>query len=293
MLLNKIDSYICDIQKVFTLFKNTNIMKADKTILPQTTLQLHFENQQPVELLIFTEALKSISSQFQSFVEKNGETDDLKNATLYVKQVREGSIIVELYEFASVGLIPLVIQHSDLVVSFVYYLKSVFEYLKKEHNENPGLTIGDCKNLIEMFKIFRDDKKMVFNLNIVNNADGIVNTVFAINSPDAEVVNDSLEKEVALISQKVDQDAIYEAQYMTVFQARDIKSKVGNKAQIDSLSAKPLNLMFASDEIKSKILGVETNPLKMAFSVDVTMQTTGGIPSAYKVVNVREVYLDS
>lgn len=270
--------------------KTCNIMKADIDIMPQTTLQLYIKNTKPVELLVFTETLRSISSQFKAFVEEEGETEDIKNATLYVKQVQPGSILVELYEFASVGLIPFALAHSDIIVAFANYLKLAFDFFETGKGEKPLFSVADCKDFYNSCEIFEEDKGLTISVNTVNSKDGNVTNYFVINSERAEQIKGGISRELASLTEKTDSVDVYENQYMTLYQARDSKSKFGNKAQIDALNKKPMNLMFDTDELRYKIIDAESNPLKTAYSVDVVIVTAGGIPSAYKVVKLRESY---
>lgn len=59
-------------------------------------LEIKFNNIQPIELSDLSLSLLSISNQYQNFIE-NETTESYKaNSELFIKEVRTGSIIIEL-----------------------------------------------------------------------------------------------------------------------------------------------------------------------------------------------------
>lgn len=47
-------------------------------------------------------------------------------------------------------------------------------------------------------------------------------------------------------------------------------------------------MIFADDEIKTKMLATDPNPFKLAFVVDVSVDTVSGKPALYKVLHLHE-----
>ena len=89
-----------------------------------TTLVFKIDNKQSVELLSLTRSMLSVTSQFDKFNKENGQSSDAK---LYVKEVRKGSIIVELFDISLIGIIPFV-ENINVVAEFAGYLQNVFNY---------------------------------------------------------------------------------------------------------------------------------------------------------------------
>lgn len=69
-------------------------------------LIIEINNKQPLELLDLTKSLVALASQFNSYVSKNGDSKENREAKLYVKEIRSGSVILELIELATIGVIP-------------------------------------------------------------------------------------------------------------------------------------------------------------------------------------------
>ncbi len=73
------------------------------------------------------------------------------------------------------------------------------------------------------------------------------------------------------------------------YQARhDLSSKAGDRAIIESLSKKPVKVLFASDYLKAQMLFVEENPFEYAYLVDVMVETVNERPVLYKVIDLHD-----
>lgn len=286
---NKILIYI---KKILLLLQRFKIMKAHPSITPNLSLQIHIENAHPIELINFTKSLSAISNQFSTFSAKNGDTKELKDAKLYVKQVKEGSIVIELIEFASTGLLPIMAENADMILSFFKYIKEIYDYFLKGEGEKPTLTVQDCKELMSIVETPANDFGSKMSLSVVNNGDGVINNTFVITNTDANAIQNHLKRESDIIKIPSESDNTYDKQLMTLYQARsDMNSKSGNKAIIDTLSEKPLNVVFESEDIKEKMLNSNNfNPLKTGYLVDVVIQTVRGVPCAYKIINLHDMF---
>ena len=72
-----------------------------------TKLQITIKNQKPVVLTDLTLSLLAINQQFQRFIESETNQDYDASSELYIKEVRTGSIIVELVT-QTLPILPLV-----------------------------------------------------------------------------------------------------------------------------------------------------------------------------------------
>jgi hypothetical protein len=224
-------------------------MNPNFEIIPNTTLQIHICNNRPIELFDLTKSLSAISSQFNSFSISNGESQELKDAKLYVKQIKDGSLIIELIEYASVGLIPVIVENPDLIIGFAKYLKEIFDYFLSGRGKKPLLTVQDCKELMSVVETTANDNNSKMEFNIINNGTGTIQNTFHITDNNANAIQNKLKKEAEILKRPTEEDNTHEKQLMTMYQARsDMKSKVGNKAVVDALYEKPLNVVFGNEE---------------------------------------------
>ena len=76
-------------------------------------LEITIKNERPVVLTDLTLSLLAVSEQFQKFVESATNQDYEAGAELYVKEVRSGSIVMELVAQA-MPIVPLIWEGGSL-----------------------------------------------------------------------------------------------------------------------------------------------------------------------------------
>nr|DAR32362.1 MAG TPA: hypothetical protein [Caudoviricetes sp.] len=250
-----------------------------------TTLVFKIDNKKPVELLSLTRSMLSVTSQFDKFNIEKGQNSEAK---LYVKEVRKGSIIIELFDISLLsGVIPFV-ENINVVAEFAGHLKNVFDYYKgdevsKEENK-PILSISDCEDFSNMINPVALDGGAVLNIQVSGNQKCNVN--INIPSMEANAIQNGLKREKEMLKQK-ELKGVEHKQILTLYQAVD--KKKGNKGIIESLNKKPLGLIFENDDDREKILSNPIqNPLKYAFIVDVRVEEINNTPSAYRILKYYE-----
>lgn len=276
--------------KILFLLQNLKFKFMKKTIsaIPPISLLIKIENKQPVELLDLTKSLISLSSQFDSYVSANCECKEEREAKLYVKQVKSGSIIIELVEFATIGMLPF-LENSNIVIEFASHLKDIFKYFVKGEGEKPVLTLPDYKDLSGILNTVTKDNGAKLEVSVVNN--GVINNYLYLDSTESNAAQNRFQREIQGLKEPEEIDKVYEKQLMTWYQARnDKKSKMGNKGIIDRLNKKPLNVIFNNDDIKDKMLHGDINFFKTAYVVDVIILTLRGVPSAYKIMKLHQSF---
>ena len=274
--------------KLLTLFRKTQDMKADSQITPLTSLRIHLENKHPLELSDFNKSFLALGSQFEAFALGNGNFDK-SEVKLYVHQVSQGSIIIDLTEFATAGLIPIA-ANANLIIDFANHLKNIYDYFKTGKGEKPKLTTQECKDLCDIVNPIAKDVNSRVTFSIVNNGNNNITPVFIMDSIESNASQNKLKDELAALQTKEDQNMIHTAQLLSMFQIRDIDNKSGNKGTIEALFEKPLNIVFESEDIKKQMLASDLNPLKTAYIVDVVIQTVNAKPVAYKIIKLHDTF---
>jgi hypothetical protein len=125
----------------------------------------------------FAEALKSINSQYHSFLKKKNEKIHKKLHELAIKEVEKGSYIITFVENVLEN-IDLVIITSMLLSGYFNYLKIIFEnllldktsYLVKNHD----FTTNEAKDIIKILKPITINNNFSF---ISNKSNGTVNVI--------------------------------------------------------------------------------------------------------------------
>ncbi len=277
-------------QKKILFVQKLDTMEADAQILPKTSLVVDFKNAQPVELIELTKSLYALNNQFKSFAQKNGCIEEQTEAKLYVSKITKGSIIVELVEYASATLIPVIIENPDLIISFSKYIKEVFDYFIHNKGEKPVLTVSDLKDFSSLVSSTAKDNGSELKISARDNGTNNFYNCVIVNSLESNAMQNRAKMEIDSISSVLNNDVIYEKQIMVLHQVRKgDKDKKGTKAKIDGLNDNYLNVVF-EDGLKEKMLeSTGINPLKTAYVVDVSIQTVQNKPFAYRILKLHKM----
>ncbi len=256
---------------------------------PDITLRIEIKNQKPLELLELTKSLISLANQFNSYVTEHGQTKNDREAKLYVKEIKSGSVIMELVEFASKTAIPFA-ENVSTIVGFAGHLKKVYNFFLGKEKELPNtFNQSDYKDLSQIVNPIANDNAA--QLNVSTTVNGDLNLYLTLNSTESNAVQHIIEKKSKELKLPSTISATNNKVLLTLYQMRtDIKAKAGNKGIIEDIHDKPLNLIFDDESINQSMLHGDFNPNDKIFVVDVIVQTSGGKPAAYKITQFHEAF---
>lgn len=180
------------------------------------------------------------------------------------------------------------IENVNTVIGFAKHVKSVYDFFLGKSEKKPEVTLADYKDLSQIINPVANDSGSQFNMSTTVNGD--VHLHLHLSSIESNAIQNVLNTTQRLLKAQEVEDEIQTRVLLTWYQARnDMKSSVGNKGTIESLSNKPMNIVFDNDELKDKMLHGE-NPFTTVFVVDVKMQTVNGKLAAFKVVKLHETF---
>ena len=111
-------------------------------------------------------------------------------------------------------------------------------------------------------------------MNVQTTINNDIENVFVMGSVEANAMQNGIRKKISEL-----QEPIRGAKYKVVlywFQARkDLKSQTGNRAIIESIIEAPVKVIVDEHIKNDMLLGVD-NPFKMAYVVDVEVETVRG-----------------
>lgn len=251
-------------------------------------LEITLKNTRPVALTDLTMALLSVSNQYQRFVEGATTDDYAPSSELLIKEVRSGSIVVELVSHA-MPIVPLIWEGGSLV-EWVKVAKETLDWLTGK-SKNPPAEVSkqdlqQWKNILE--PVARDSgSQMIFN---ASEGSTIVNH-FVFNSHQANEAQNSIRR--LMDEAGSPEDHIHRRKVMTWYQTRfDSHSDTGDKAIIEDITKKAVKVIFENNAVKSAMLRGDARFDKpwneLAYIVDVRVQTVGGLPKLYEIINYYE-----
>lgn len=248
-------------------------------------LEIKINNQKPVVLTDLTIALLGMGQQFQRFIENETNEQYKVGSQLYIKEVRSGSIIVELVAQA-MPVVPLLWQGGSLQ-EWVIYCKSIIEWLNGKINKPPKeVTKQDLKQWNNILEPIAKDHGSQLNFTV--SSGGQVINQFFINSDQANVAQNTIRKEIGILGEP--DDHIRRKCVMTWYQTKfDETSQTGNKAIIESITKSPVKVIFENGAVKKALMAGDSRFNKawheLAYIVDVKVQTVQGAPKVYTIID--------
>lgn len=259
---------------------------------------LRLNTSQPIELGDFVHAFTSLANEYERFV--RAEHPDLADqSTVYVKQVREGSIEAELWNAAMLAG-GIAIAHMDQLLILEQFVKQYGNRLsaffaeggrlvdagKKELNDFMGQVAAianDPNGTAEIAAAAYEDKKRQVKASV------------KFNSHQAKTATRQIEAQKREMENKTAAD---HEQVLMRFVRPSIEKvsshkRTGERAMIEAVHGKPLAVFYASDlareRIQHEMKEGEGNIFHLLFDVDVNVEISNGKPVAYRIMAVHDI----
>jgi len=246
-------------------------------------LVVHFKYSTPLELNEFASAMAALGDNFKH----NLESDPLRypyEGSLYIKEIRPGSIIVDLFSYAPIVLASA--EHVGTVITYASKLKGMVEYFLDKRKPKPPITRADCLQVAEVMKPIARDEAAQINVNVVNTGNGTVINHIHLDSRGAQKVIRSAMNEKNILEQPV--PAEFKSVVLRFYQARNkTKTKTGDRGIIENISKSHVKLQFVNDKAKDKIIKEKGNPFQRLYLVDVRVDKVENRPVLYKIMAVH------
>ncbi len=249
----------------------------------EVKLTICIQNESPVALFDFTNSFLGLADEYGRYVRYQDPQTVNRDATLYVREMRTGSIVVDLVALAPLAL-PF-IEHANSILRFGEFIWKIYGYLLGRHDERPDLKKKDYENIVGIVEpVAKDSASQIIFQTIIN---GNVHQTYQMTSVEANAAQNAARREIATLQDPV--TGIHRNVLLGFFQVRDdTKSTVGDKGIIESISPSPVKVRFQSDEIKLRVLHADENPFRYAYLIDVAVETIEGKPLVYIVQEVHD-----
>ena len=261
------------------------------TASDDTTLTYEISNTRPIELLDLTSSLLSLGEQYRGFMRRQGEGLAEDDYRLYVREIRTGSIIVDL---VSQALQPQIIgPAAPFLVQFTQEIGDWFEFFKgvKDAKDIKEMILGATKKDFQQVAqvIEPAAKDPGSRINITASHGGVVVINAPLTSIEANAGQNLLRRYIDNVSLPV--TGIHRDQVLHWYQMRDDRAaKPGDKAVIERLWKHPVKVRITSDEIKREMIDKPANPFRQFYVVDVDVTESAGRPVLYRILDVKDTF---
>ncbi len=156
-------------------------------------MELKYEFIHPVELTSFTASLDGLADIHRVQASKMGESQ--KDARLFIREVRKGSVEVDLVEMVKVagGALAPAAAATHATVETLSRVKSIFNWLRGEDTAPPDVTKREIEAASRFVAPVAENNGSVLNLKIENSP----NSTVIINSLDANAMQNAAHKAIA------------------------------------------------------------------------------------------------
>lgn len=250
--------------------------------MAEAVLSITFDPKRPMELADLAASFGALSKEYKLWLDENEAGHVANDVTLCVKELRTGSIVADIVALSPLAL-PFM-ENTKTVIEFGKYLKVAYDALlaRRADAHLPRHTYENLSCFVE--PVAKDNGSQVNVSTVIN---GNVSLHLHLGSVEANAVQNAARHEMA--SAKTSVTGLHEQVVLYLYQARnDAKSSAGDRAVIESIHPGPVKLVFNEDGQKAAILAASDNPFQHAYLVDVMVETIGGRPVLYKVVQLRD-----
>lgn len=251
-------------------------------------LRINMAPVKPMELLDFVKSCKALANEFDDFAESKG----VSQCKLYIKEVRKGSIEVDLVAlgeccFVVQQLMPL-LERVNVVAEFVGYVRGAINWLisgnatLKECPYSPK-TLGNISEFLDPVAKDKGASATIVNVNI----GGDVNAPIYIDNSGANYAQNVCRRIKEEYSTPNAEHV--EQTLLQWYQSRNSTEQVGDKAIINSISSKAIKTVFVDKNLKAKMITGTDNPFAGTWLVDVIVERIEGVPKLYKIESMERL----
>jgi len=262
------------------------------TKIDAARLVVEYHNSQPIDLLEFSASLEALAREHQSHMHTNRPGLDIDETRLLIIDVRKGSIILEL----TAALAPIIstMEVTNTAISFIEHFKKFGLPLASKNGRAPDASTQQLKNFGDTVQAIAAQKDGQFIM-AARHSDGNTIQEFRVESLGARNIVENAQAQRREIEDR--SSSALKRVLMRLHQSSVADPKVGKrtseKGVIERIDATPRTLVYVSDlvgqRIKSEILQPDGNPYSKGFIVDVDVETVGGRPKVYRILEVHEI----
>ena len=253
-------------------------------------LVVEFKNSQPLELQDLSASLSALGNQFRRYVIRE-ELKDESEAKLYVKEVRRGSTIIELFSYIQNHHddIKMAIETSKSVIGFGSYLDKTYKELKDGKKPSADLTAKDIKDLSQVLEPLAKDPKGSTLIHADRGA--TVNLTLTLNSADANSIQNRATKLIETMRETEKLDYQKRAFYWDT--ASKGEPRRTDRGIIESIEDRPVPVIFdENSDIKEQMIAGKAHPFSTTYIVDVELIMLRNKIKAYKITKLHHIIED-
>jgi hypothetical protein len=260
-------------------------------------IQLKVEVDQPLELGDFVGAFTALGAEFERYMRAR-EAEGDSHAKLYVREVRQGSIVADLLPYlATFGGLADGMQQIMAVEDFVKRYGGRLLAYRRVGGRAEDMTKSALEDFNRQVAAIAHHPKSKLSVAAIEikNGDHHVRAAFEFDTGEARVIQEQVEIHKYEIEHQTGH--LHERVLMT-FTRSDVRTtavgkRSGEQVRIEDISHRSMPIIYASDlaerQIKYEITEAEDNVYKKGFVVDVAVERRQGRVVAYRIMHLHQI----
>ncbi len=257
--------------------------------LKDEKVTIKYDFTRPIEIAKFSEGLEGLSELYR--IKVAGTDEAPKELRLYIKDIRKGSVEIDLIEMIKVagGTLAPIASDIKVVTETVQRVKQVFDWLSGTSDTTPQPTKKEIEAASHFVAPIAENRGSSVQINVVNSP----GTVIALNSSEANEIQNGATR--ALQAMKTPIRSVLKETPLVWVQtdtAGATKGRTGMRAVVEEASNSPLPVYFVEEEsasLKSAMIADVEFPYRKTFIVDVETIVVQEKLRGYKVLRLHDI----
>jgi hypothetical protein len=248
------------------------------------TLRVEIRNRTPVELSDLALSFQALAEAFDDYAAASTKDPLPSNIRLFVRELRPGSIIADLIAVAEQA--QWLVDHGVVLAGFVANTQEIINFLLGVGSEKAPPTARAVSQVAQIVEPIAKDFASQLNIQVSSGSEVNVYNI-NINSRDANALQNSARR---FLGPSLPATEIRTDELLILEQVKNSSSaQTGDRGVIESITRRPVKLVFLSEDAKKQVLDLPANPFQCVFLVDVEVKAVDGRPTLYRVIAVKEV----
>lgn len=260
---------------------------------------MRLKTRDPIEIGDFVSAFTALGNEYERFI-RDERPDLAPEASIYVREVREGSIEAELIPWAIAGAVALISDMDKILVleKFVTVYAARLKHFFHIGGRLEGATKGELVDFTGQVLAVANDPDGSADIEAVMYEDQKrqVRASIKFRTPEARIAKDQLLEQRRELQNRgdIDHERVLLRFVRPSIEDAKVGKRSGERAIIDKIDPKARAVVYSSDlaeqRIRHEMTKAHENVFQKLFDVDVNVELrSDGRPMAYRIVNVHAV----
>jgi len=260
---------------------------------------MRLKTRDPIDIGAFVSAFTALGNEYERFIRET-HPNLAPEASIYVREVREGSIEAELIPWAIAGAITM-INNMDQMLVLEKFVRLYGARLGAFFTKGGRLENASKSELVDFtgqVLAVANDPDGVAEIEAVQYEDQRrqVRASIRFRTPEARIAREQLLEQRRELQNRgdIDHERVILRFVRPSIEDAKVGKRTGERAIIDKVHPKPLPVVYASDmaeqRIRHEMTKAHENVFQKLFDVDVNVELrSDGKPMAYRIIDVHTV----